>query len=166
MFARNQNQSSKVSLIEGLESRQLMSAAPIMHVGSVMPHIGITVPTKPTPGPKIVKGVQAIFFGTTSGTNPQGQPVSDHLTLVLTKNNDGTWNGQVTIVNNQNKGVTTKGKVTFSATGQLTSFETSNGQTINVTGQASSDWTTITGSYTSKSQDGTSTGTFSLTRSA
>jgi hypothetical protein len=166
MFARNNRNSSTFSMIEGLEGRQLMSAVPLPQVGAVMPHIAITAPAKSTPGPKTLKGQQVIYFGSTSGINPQGQKVSDHLTLVLMHNNDGSWTGKVTIVSNQNQGVATTGKVTFSATGQITSYESSNGETITVIGQASTDWSTITGSYTAKNSQGTGTGTFSLAVSA
>jgi len=163
MLARNNRHSSTFSMLEVLESRQMMSVAPMVGTVHALPTVGVHAPAKPVVGPVVVKGQKVIYFGTTNGLNGNGQSETDRLTLTLTHEANGSWAGKILIINPQGRQVTTNGKVTLTAAGQITSFESGTAMSIKVTGQASSDWTSITGSYAGKDAHGKPvSGTFSL----
>lgn len=167
MFSKKINRGSNVKFFEALEGRQMLSAVPMEYPAMNMAEI--RMPAKPAPkvhvGPKVHDGM-AKFTGSTNGTDPNGRPVTDALTVILTQNANGTWSGEVQVFSNDMSKVTSHGHVTLDANGNITMYESDKtGETIVVTGQASSDWTTISGTYTgSNTQGQTWGGSFSLTR--
>ena len=144
-------------MIESLEGRTMFSAT--MLQPAVLP----SVHAPAVHAPKVTAPLVSYTFKGSAFNTTQNK-LAANLVMTVTKNDKG-YQGNV-VATDPGTGAVTKFTVQFDASGKFTfSLSEGSGKTLHLDGQLSSDRNAITGTWTETRKDGSSKGTFALSRS-